>query len=139
MIRRPPRSTRTDTLFPYTTRFRSSVTPPDQIPAEYARSWLTWPLTHVSADVQEGITETAAWQQALRRMADRGRAFRIATAPTQPASPRRCHHLHGGRSICHLPAFARLPLPSPTTVPHLAGGQRASNASRSAAPLHSSV
>src|SRR3546814_9680479 len=31
MIRRPPRSTRTDTLFPYTTLFRSSVklfTPP---------------------------------------------------------------------------------------------------------------
>src|SRR3546814_7269146 len=26
MIRRPPRSTRTDTLFPYTTRFRSVVT-----------------------------------------------------------------------------------------------------------------
>src|SRR3546814_6502210 len=26
MIRRPPRSTRTDTLFPYTTRFRSSYT-----------------------------------------------------------------------------------------------------------------
>src|SRR3546814_4910692 len=25
MIRRPPRSTRTDTLFPYTTRFRSNV------------------------------------------------------------------------------------------------------------------
>src|SRR3546814_2168901 len=25
MIRRPPRSTRTDTLFPYTTRFRSTV------------------------------------------------------------------------------------------------------------------
>src|SRR3546814_11357960 len=25
MIRRPPRSTRTDTLFPYTTRFRSEV------------------------------------------------------------------------------------------------------------------
>src|SRR3546814_13650767 len=27
MIRRPPRSTRTDTLFPYTTLFRSSWTP----------------------------------------------------------------------------------------------------------------
>src|SRR3546814_19075745 len=25
MLRRPPRSTRTDTLFPYTTRFRSQV------------------------------------------------------------------------------------------------------------------
>src|SRR3546814_4558884 len=28
MIRRPPRSTRTDTLFPYTTLFRSWGTPP---------------------------------------------------------------------------------------------------------------
>src|SRR3546814_5201886 len=28
MIRRPPRSTRTDTLFPYTTLFRSSWLPP---------------------------------------------------------------------------------------------------------------
>src|SRR3546814_6486200 len=27
MIRRPPRSTRTDTLFPYTTRFRSPQAP----------------------------------------------------------------------------------------------------------------
>src|SRR3546814_17350862 len=27
MIRRPPRSTRTDTLFPYTTRFRSKAPP----------------------------------------------------------------------------------------------------------------
>src|SRR3546814_5017019 len=27
MIRRPPRSTRTDTLFPYTTLFRSAVVP----------------------------------------------------------------------------------------------------------------
>src|SRR3546814_5083353 len=28
MIRRPPRSTRTDTLFPYTTLFRSATIPP---------------------------------------------------------------------------------------------------------------
>src|SRR3546814_6012646 len=28
MIRRPPRSTRTDTLFPYTTLFRSPIWPP---------------------------------------------------------------------------------------------------------------
>src|SRR3546814_3771934 len=27
MLRRPPRSTRTDTLFPYTTLFRSSINP----------------------------------------------------------------------------------------------------------------
>src|SRR3546814_15222047 len=32
MIRRPPRSTRTDTLFPYTTLFRSAVTQPEPLP-----------------------------------------------------------------------------------------------------------
>src|SRR3546814_5704620 len=38
MIRRPPRSTRTDTLFPYTTLFRSLlpesevIVPPDAVP-----------------------------------------------------------------------------------------------------------
>src|SRR3546814_16316174 len=31
MIRRPPRSTRTDTLFPYTTLFRSDVNPRRQL------------------------------------------------------------------------------------------------------------
>src|SRR3546814_14126904 len=31
MIRRPPRSTRTDTLFPYTTLFRSQPVPPFQL------------------------------------------------------------------------------------------------------------
>src|SRR3546814_15810985 len=35
MIRRPPRSTRTDTLFPYTTLFRSAslVAPPAPLPS----------------------------------------------------------------------------------------------------------
>src|SRR3546814_1946277 len=31
MIRRPPRSTRTDTLFPYTTLFRSQHVGPDEL------------------------------------------------------------------------------------------------------------
>src|SRR3546814_8637009 len=31
MIRRPPRSTRTDTLFPYTTLFRSTLDPRDRL------------------------------------------------------------------------------------------------------------
>src|SRR3546814_5459708 len=33
MLRRPPRSTRTDTLFPYTTLFRSSTRPRARSPA----------------------------------------------------------------------------------------------------------
>src|SRR3546814_16314122 len=49
MIRRPPRSTRTDTLFPYTTLFRSKA--PTSVIAEVQQSWKdsperrgdTWP------------------------------------------------------------------------------------------------
>src|SRR3546814_20429339 len=52
MIRRPPRSTRTDTLFPYTTRFRSifhvAATLPEGEAAIYAcaRSLLDWHRRH---------------------------------------------------------------------------------------------
>src|SRR3546814_2487671 len=41
MIRRPPRSTRTDTLFPYTTLCRSAVKPGS------ARGWITAPIVQV--------------------------------------------------------------------------------------------
>src|SRR3546814_7568283 len=37
MIRRPPRSTRTDTLFPYTTLFRSNRAPAGEISEQRAR------------------------------------------------------------------------------------------------------
>src|SRR3546814_19953829 len=37
MIRRPPRSTRTDTLFPYTTLFRSNVEPARDKPRACAK------------------------------------------------------------------------------------------------------
>src|SRR3546814_18993145 len=44
MIRRPPRSTRTDTLFPYTTLFRSIIKnldlPDDQWPAKTVAGWI---------------------------------------------------------------------------------------------------
>src|SRR3546814_12305982 len=53
MIRRPPRDTRTDTLFPYTTLFRSLIL--DNVPEARAigdalafgtiESWLIWKLT----------------------------------------------------------------------------------------------
>src|SRR3546814_2206970 len=52
MIRRPPRSTRTDTLFPYTTLFRSGVGLPlalvsavrDILPVQPAFALTPWPL-----------------------------------------------------------------------------------------------
>src|SRR3546814_1244764 len=44
MIRRPPRSTRTDTLFPYTTLFRSGV-------LDMARARAGGEQDHVDADI----------------------------------------------------------------------------------------
>src|SRR3546814_14299066 len=44
MIRRPPRSTRTDTLFPYTTLFRSQI-PPPETPRQGDQSRIIAPVT----------------------------------------------------------------------------------------------
>src|SRR3546814_3020793 len=43
MIRRPPRSTRTDTLFPYTTLFRSHTAQPaiSALSSDHVRTWQT--------------------------------------------------------------------------------------------------
>src|SRR3546814_7796260 len=48
MIRRPPRSTRTDTLFPYTTLFRSALLQQIQ---EWPQGWISILLLPVSREV----------------------------------------------------------------------------------------
>src|SRR3546814_20827664 len=55
MIRRPPRSTRTDTLFPYTTLFRS---PPQRLAAEQQDRG---PLRRESVLVNVGCKTRHAW------------------------------------------------------------------------------
>src|SRR3546814_1276638 len=42
MIRRPPRSTRTDTLFPYTTLFRSFWVRSTSLARLASRAWMRW-------------------------------------------------------------------------------------------------
>src|SRR3546814_11659878 len=54
MIRRPPRSTRTDTLFPYTTLFRSLQDIPMAITALNAESFERAPVTNL-IDVQTSV------------------------------------------------------------------------------------
>src|SRR3546814_9781437 len=48
MIRRPPRSTRTDTLFPYTTLFRSEAVGGETRVTVEHRGWETIPQKHVA-------------------------------------------------------------------------------------------
>src|SRR3546814_3688298 len=51
MIRPPPRSTRTDTLFPYTTLFRSVVSNgPGRINQAFSVRSSTWPKSQLRAD-----------------------------------------------------------------------------------------
>src|SRR3546814_7522934 len=56
MIRRPPRSTRTDTLFPYTTRFRSAHLYVD--------------LSEVGADARDADTGAEIWRIQIHQQAE---------------------------------------------------------------------
>src|SRR3546814_7617195 len=56
MLRRPPRSTRTDTLFPYTTLFRSTVSAVSTLAAIAALGWAAHRDSHavLAADIGSG-------------------------------------------------------------------------------------
>src|SRR3546814_5801946 len=64
MIRRPPRSTRTDTLFPYTTLFRSSA----KAILQPSSSCPRWPLRAVAGTFR-GIRHDAASRSAASKNA----------------------------------------------------------------------
>src|SRR3546814_3308208 len=65
MIPRPPRSTRTDTLFPYTTLFRSHDAPTDS-DATAVSTTETRFLTQVLPDGHTGVGEGLSWQSPCR-------------------------------------------------------------------------
>src|SRR3546814_3805556 len=54
MIRRPPRSTRTDTLFPYTTLFRSRIYKPGRFPFIDVRIGTRLPTPSLAARLAPG-------------------------------------------------------------------------------------
>src|SRR3546814_15285384 len=64
MIRRPPRSTRTDTLFPYTTLFRSS-------PVSLAR-FLQAQVEHGHADILAALADVLEDRLHFRLLAQQG-------------------------------------------------------------------
>src|SRR3546814_10169463 len=64
MIRRPPRSTRTDTLFPYTTLFRSTGSP--------SSSERAWALRRAAAKSVPGSAQTGRRRVRRRQRAGSG-------------------------------------------------------------------
>src|SRR3546814_9932033 len=73
MIRRPPRSTRTDTLFPYTTLFRSRLVTSAFLPHVFAPAEIECPQSHqergnagnesprVSPFINDGANDYTDW------------------------------------------------------------------------------
>src|SRR3546814_9402098 len=67
MIRRPPRSTRTDTLFPYTTLFRSvpsrltspSLSAPSMMSTDEPPATMDWPSTSMTVRLDASVPSTS--------------------------------------------------------------------------------
>src|SRR3546814_16732196 len=66
MIRRPPRSTRTDTLFPYTTLFRSNET--DVVAVNAKRNYTNWlPSLIVRIEPSDEVIVRLAYTRSVGR------------------------------------------------------------------------
>src|SRR3546814_20473664 len=87
MIRRPPRSTRTDTLFPYTTLFRSLDIPPAFIGVHvgdyaytfgYGQGLDVWTIADIDAPAQSGHFDLEVFS--ARRAVQAGNTLLIPTA-----------------------------------------------------------
>src|SRR3546814_2515645 len=66
MIRRPPRSTRTDTLFPYTTLFRSYQSRPRRLTDAVSQD-LAWTFSRCGLSAHCGSARMTVWPKPLTR------------------------------------------------------------------------
>src|SRR3546814_7394987 len=124
MIRRPPRSTRTDTLFPYTTLFRSHSPPTAQSPPS--------PAPPLAADPQSPTFPSAPPVKAHSRSTPpRARHYRPAAHPVPPAWPP-----HRWQTPAYRPAQRRLA----ARFPHPSGNIRSEeHTSELQSPMRNSV
>src|SRR3546814_14437109 len=106
MIRRPPRSTRTDTLFPYTTLFRSAVR--DASRGGRSRQAETGLLLRRGASAVRGCTKGLAGQGGTGGAPDpvqgRRRLFRHAKSAGRAGRCRRPAWQQGAACASRLPA-----------------------------------
>src|SRR3546814_13521842 len=95
MIRRPPRSTRTDTLFPYTTLFRSVLLDRDRLAGQHRLVDAGTALDHVAIDwhlLTRAHAKTVAYVHMLKRD--------VLFAAVVVDAPRRLRAQPGQRLYC---------------------------------------
>src|SRR3546814_13220066 len=88
-MRRPPISTRTDTLFPYTTRFRSL----EPAPTRHVFVWIAGRAEH------EGRIDAAALTIDMRQMRERVPAFVVGVQHLARGGLDRAHGFGGLRPV----------------------------------------
>src|SRR3546814_15695752 len=113
MIRRPPRSTRTDTLFPYTTLFRSAGRAGARTCAPGVFGGTIAPTSSTIAHVQ---THSCRHRPALPARQAPQRLHLLNLAGLEPG-----HRHRRGRADHHARGDERLPAPDPT--PNVADGR----------------
>src|SRR3546814_5747050 len=112
MIRRPPRSTRTDTLFPYTTLFRSHVSKAVILDAvgEYAPEHVNRLAKLKKADIAseaERLADGTGWMPAIFK----------AAGPQDAAQERSEEHTSELQSLMRI-SYAVFCLKQQNTTPH---------------------
>src|SRR3546814_16874533 len=123
MIRRPPRSTRTDTLFPYTTLFRSS-----REPLLWRNSRPHWPLPLLRHSLEHRVRSLPLAERYLPTYVDpfgsfaRLRLYRVVNLSTTSAraTPGTAAHALDAPCVRLTPPRPSSPLPmtrSPTPHP----------------------
>src|SRR3546814_17844756 len=124
MIRRPPRSTRTDTLFPYTTLFRSQSYSPEHTYNERDQELLTFVSYHIANALQRKQAASSlkhAYSGLERRVTERTRALALANRDLREQIAERAR-------VARRLKYATLPaqptgLPNPTRSGARTGGK----------------
>src|SRR3546814_1081424 len=98
MIRLPPRSTRTDTLFPYTTLFRSGRYPPAHCRFSFLRVNEPY-LSHLMLDIS--LIQPLATCQLLRHMPEKKNMLHARYGPAAAAKRKGERNAGGDRSEEH--------------------------------------
>src|SRR3546814_10456113 len=98
MIRRPPRSTRTDTLFPYTTLFRSGR----QASAPARSTMASTALDSQAVEISASLASAGVGERSEEHTSELQSLMRISYAVFCLKKNTPQSHRHRTRHICHL-------------------------------------